>query len=148
MTTPLAPRLSYWDFGGRLQRLEDTSFTKEDAREMEAERKKENKETVLSGLLLLGTVTAILRQDTTSRMDLMEAVRKKEAEQLKVDMEAKETDRKKKEKTKEKIRKDEMKVMADTTQRNFVVSTLLTASSLVFSLAVNEDFMARFFPPQ
>ena len=59
------------------------------SRAMEAERKKENKETVLSGLLLLGTVTAILRQDTTSRMDLMEAVRKKEAEQLKVDMEAK-----------------------------------------------------------
>ena len=44
VTTALPPRLSYWDFGGRLQRLEDTSFTKEDAREMEAERNKEKKE--------------------------------------------------------------------------------------------------------
>ena len=137
VTTPLPPRLSSWDFGGRLQRLEDTAFTKEDAREMEAERKKENKEIVLSGLLLLGTVTAILRQDTTSRMDLMEAVRKKEAEQLKVDMEAK-----------EKIRKDEMKVMAETTQRNFMTTTFFTVVSLAISLAANKDFMAKVFPPQ
>ena len=44
VTTLLPPRLSYWDFNGRLQRLEDISFTKEDARNMEAERKKEMKE--------------------------------------------------------------------------------------------------------
>ena len=93
VTPSLPPRLSYWDFGGRLQRLEDTAFTKEDAREMEAERKEE-------------------------------------------------------EKAKEAERKAEMKVMADTMQTNFVISTLLTASSLVFSLAVNEDFMAKVFPPQ
>ena len=39
--SPLPPRLSTWDLFGRIQRLEDTSFTKEDAKAMEAERKKD-----------------------------------------------------------------------------------------------------------
>lgn len=43
VTTPLPPRLSYWDTNGRLQRLEDMSFTREDAREMEAERKEKDR---------------------------------------------------------------------------------------------------------
>jgi hypothetical protein len=34
--SPLPPRLSTWDLFGRIQRLEDTSFTKEDADAMEA----------------------------------------------------------------------------------------------------------------
>jgi hypothetical protein len=34
--SPLPPRLSEWNFLGRIQRLEDTSFTKEDAKAMEA----------------------------------------------------------------------------------------------------------------
>jgi len=34
--SPLPPRLSTWDLFGRIQRLEDTSFTKEDAKAMEA----------------------------------------------------------------------------------------------------------------
>jgi hypothetical protein len=106
----LPPRLSYWDFNGRLQRLEDITFTKEDARKMEDERKKEMKEMALSGLLLITISAAILRQDTTARMDIMEAERKKEAKQLKVDMETKEAER-----------KTEMKEMADTTQRNFKI---------------------------
>ena len=67
MTTPLPPRLSYWDFGGRLQRLEDTSFTKEDAREMEAERKKEDKE---------------MEAERKKDMQKMEAERKKENKEM------------------------------------------------------------------
>ena len=34
--SPLPPRLGTWDLFGRIQRLEDTSFTKDDAKAMEA----------------------------------------------------------------------------------------------------------------
>jgi len=166
----LPPRLSYWDFNGRLQRLEDITFTKEDARKMEAERKTEMKEVeaerkkemkeveaerktemkemALSGLLLITISAAILRQDTTARMDIMEAERKKEAKQLKVDLEIKEAARETKMKEVEAERKKEMKEMADTTQRNFKISSFLTVFSLFISLAANEGFTAIFLPPQ
>ena len=125
----LPPRLSYWDFSGRVQRLEDTSFTKEDARKMEAERKKEMMEMALSGLLLITISAAILRQDTTARMDIMEAARKKEMKEM------------------EDERKTEMKEMADTTQRNFMTTTFLTVFSLFISLAANGGFTAKLLPP-
>ena len=96
VTTPLPPRLSYWDILGRVQRLEDTSFTKEDAREMEAARKKEREED------------------------------KEEAKQLKKDMQK----------------------MAELTQTNFMITSFLTVLSLFFSLAANEGFTAKVFPPQ
>ena len=89
VTTPLPPRLSYWDILGRVQRLEDTSFTKEDAREMEAARKKEREED-----------------------------------------------------------KKDMQKMAELTQTNFMITSFLTVLSLFFSLAANEGFTAKVFPPQ
>ena len=91
VTTPL--RLSYWDILGRVQRLEDTSFTKEDAREMEAARKKEREE------------------------------------------------------DKEDLKKD-MQKMAELTQTNFMITSFLTVLSLFLSLAANEGFTAKVFPPQ
>ena len=159
VTTLLPPRLSYWDFNGRVQRLKDVSFTKEDAREMEAarkkemkemevERKKEMKEMALSGLLLIAISAAILRQDTTARMDIMEAERKTEAEQLKAERKTEAELLKVDMETKEAQRKTEMKEMANTTQRNFMISSFLTVVSLFISLAANEGFMAKLLPPQ
>ena len=72
--SPLPPRLSTWDLFGRIQRLEDTSFTKDDAKAMEArmearmdkadaERKEEAKAMV-------------------ARMDKADAERKEEAKAM------------------------------------------------------------------
>ena len=80
--TPLPPRLSSWDVFGRLQRLEDTSFTKADAKELEKERKADAKE------------------------------------------------------------------MQEWMDKMFQVTTLLTVVSLFISLAANESFVAKFFPPR
>ena len=98
--SPLPPRLSTWDFAGRIQRLEDTSFTKEDAR-------------------------------------LLEVTRKEEARLLEVD------------------RKEEVKAMIarmdrtdEKMQENFRTTTFLSIVSLFISLAANEGFVAKLFPPR
>ena len=87
--SPLPPRLSTWDFAGRIQRLEDTSFTKEDARLLEVDRKEEVKAMI-------------------ARMD----------------------------RTDEKM------------QENFRTTTFLSIVSLFISLAANEGFVAKLFPPR
>ena len=102
--SPLPPRLSTWDFLGRIQRLEDTYFTTDDAKAMEARME--------------------------ARMDKAEAERKEEAKAMEARMDA---------------RMDKAEAIM---QENFRISTFLTIVSLFISLAANENFVAKFFPPR
>jgi hypothetical protein len=69
--SPLPPRLGTWDLFGRIQRLEDTSFTKEDAKAMEAERKKD---------------ANAMEARIEARMDKAEAERKEDAKAMEARM--------------------------------------------------------------
>ena len=69
--SPLPPRLSTWDLLGRIQRLEDTSFTKDDAKAMEARMDAERKEEAKA---------------MVARMDKAEAERKEEAQAMEARM--------------------------------------------------------------
>jgi preprotein translocase subunit SecG len=120
--SPLPPRLSTWDLFGRIQRLEDTSFTKDDAKAMEArmEARMDKTEATTATLFFIFSVAYF----TQRRGD------KDDAKAMEVRMEAR-------------MDKEEAR-----TQENFRISTFFTIVSLFISLAANENFVAKFFPPR
>jgi hypothetical protein len=132
--SPLPPRLSTWDLFGRIQRLEDTSFTKEDANAMEArmEARMDKAEAKTAALFLILSVVYVTqrkddKQDAKAmeaRMDKAEAERKEDAKAMEARMD-----------------KAEARM-----QENLRLSTFLTIVSLFLSLAANEGFVAKLFP--
>ena len=133
--SPLPPRLSEWNFLGRIQRLEDTSFTKEDAKAMEAEQKKDAATLFFILSVAYFTQRRNDKEDAKAMEARMDARMDKAEARMDARMDKAEAERKK-----------DTKAIEARMQENFRLTTFLTIVTLFILLAANEGFVAKFFP--